>query len=451
MDYTLSNENFDCPIEKIQNIKELNSNVHSSYLNEENNVFNWKNKNQIHKNKCKNLNKKEKKKNFEKIKKVKEKKIKNIKFHHDNLNDIKVSNNISREVEIKDNIKSINFQDLLKNDNTNISLNKNLYNKYKVNNNLNQNQFSNINKNMVTSNYEINSNMNMNVNINNINNIYNNLKFLKNNEENFGIKKKSKKNNNNNISSFPQNLSINGKNYKDLNLIDYKGQNPEMYINQPFNFENSFGIFQNNNNYFNIKIVNKNRTNLNYNLIDLSIDNFNSIQKKNCDSEIVQNDNNQSLLLNIQNQTNYYNISLSYFVEKNINKNNYLEKSKDKKFIFMSDVLRYPPVKINQKCNTPYIMNNSNKKKEIDDIILIIKIKISKEEDIEIPIQNNYNNIFLLNSIFEEKGLDRNLIYIVNKEIENVLNLIGNFSHFIISEKSNQNINDVYGFIHNKY
>ena len=265
MDYTLSNENFDCPIEKIQNIKELNSNVHSSYLNEENNVFNWKNKNQIHKNKCKNLNKKEKKKNFEKIKKVKEKKIKNIKFHHDNLNDIKVSNNISREVEIKDNIKSINFQDLLKNDNTNISLNKNLYNKYKVNNNLNQNQFSNINKNMVTSNYEINSNMNMNVNINNINNIYNNLKFLNNNEENFGIKKKSKKNNNNNISSFPQNLSINGKNYKDLNLIDYKGQNPEMYINQPFNFENSFGIFQNNNNYFNIKIVNKNRTYLKYN------------------------------------------------------------------------------------------------------------------------------------------------------------------------------------------
>ena len=286
MDCTLSNENINYPIEKIQNIKKLNWNA------QENNLFNWKNQNQIHKNKYKNPNKKAKKKTFEIVKKVMEKKNKDIKFNNINPNGLEVSNNINREVEIKDIIKYTNFQDLLQNE-INISLNKTLYNKYKVNNNLNQNQLSNLNKNIVTSNYEINSNMNMNLNVKNINNIYNNLIFLNNNEENFGIKRKSNQNNNKNISSFPQNLSINGKNYIDLNLKDYKGENPEMYIKQSFNFENSFGIFKNKNNYFNLKIDNKNRTNLNNNLIDLSIDNFNLIQKKNCDCESLLNNNNQ--------------------------------------------------------------------------------------------------------------------------------------------------------------
>ena len=447
MDCTLSKENLDFPIEKIQNIKKINWNAYSSNSNEENYLFNLKNQNQKHKNKYKNANKKEKKKTFEKVKKVMEKKNKDIiKLNNIDPNGLEVSNNINRKVEIKDNIKYTNYQDLIQNDN-NIPLNKTLYNKYKVNN-LNQNQLSNLNKNIVISNYEINSNMNMNLNIKNINNIYNNLIFLNNNEENFRTKRKRKNNNNKIVSSFPQNLSINGKNYIDLKLKDYKGENPEMYIKKSFNFENPFGIFKNNNNYFNLKIDNKNRTNLNYNLIDLSIDNFNLIQKKNIDCDSLLNNNNQSLFLNIQNQENNSNINLSYFVEKNVNKINNLEKSNNKKFIFMSDILKYPPVKINQKCKTPYIIHNSNKNKEIDDIILIIKIKISETDNLEIPIQKN--DLLLLNSYFEEKGLDRNQINNINKEIEKILNLLDNFSHFIISEKSNQNINDVYGFIHNK-
>ena len=70
MDCTLSNENLDFPIGKVQNIKKLNWNTYSSNSNEENNFFNLKNQNQIHKNKYKNPNKKEKKKTFEKVKKV---------------------------------------------------------------------------------------------------------------------------------------------------------------------------------------------------------------------------------------------------------------------------------------------------------------------------------------------------------------------------------------------
>ena len=452
MDCTLNNEKKNYPIEKMQNTKESNWKVDSSYSKEENNFFDCKNQKKIHKNKYINAKKKEKKKHYKMTKKVKEKKNNDIKFNNINSNDLKASNNINGEVEINDNINYTNFQDLLQND-INIHLNKNLYSKNKDNKNLNQNQFSNIKKNIDISNYAIHQNMNMKLNINNINNIYNNLIFLNNNENNFGIKKKNKKKNNKNISSFPQNLSINGKIYTDFSLIDYKGENPGMYINNPFNFENSFGIFNNNNNYSyknNLKIDNKNITNLNYNLIDLSIDNFNSIQKKNYYDQSIINNNNQSLLINMKNQTNNYKINSS-FVEENINKINYLEKSKDKKFIYMSDILKYPPFKINQKWKTPYIVHNSNINNEIDEIIFKIKIKISeKEKDIEIPIRKNNNHLSLLNSLFEEKGLNRNQINNINKEIENVLNLLDNYSQFIINKESNQNINDIYGFIYNK-
>ena len=452
MDCTLNNEKNNYPIEKMQNTKESNWKVDSSYSKEENNFFDCKNQKKIHKNKYINVKKKEKKKHYKMTKKVKEKKNNDIKFNNINSNDLKASNNINGEVEINDNINYTNFQDLLQND-INIHLNKNLYSKNKDNKNLNQNQFSNIKKNIDISNYAIHQNMNMKLNINNINNIYNNLIFLNNNENNFGIKKKNIKKNNKNISSFPQNLSINGKIYTDFSLIDYKGENPGMYINNPFNFENSFGIFNNNNNYSyknNLKIDNKNITNLNYNLIDLSIDNFNSIQKKNYHDQSIINNNNQSLLKNMKNQTNNYKINSS-FVEENINKINYLEKSKDKKFIYMSDILKYPPFKINQKSKTPYIIHNSNINNEIDEIIFKIKIKISeKEKDIEIPIMKNNNHLSLLNSLFEEKGLNRNQINNINQEIENVLNLLDNYSQFIINKESNQNINDIYGFIYNK-
>ena len=167
-------------------------------------------------------------------------------------------------------------------------------------------------------------------------------------------------------------------------------------------------------------------------------------------NQSIINNNNQSLLINMKNQTNNYKINSS-FVEENINKINYLEKSKDKKFIYMSDILKYPPFKINQKWKTPYIVHNSNINNEIDEIIFKIKIKISeKEKDIEIPIRKNNNHLSLLNSLFEEKGLNRNQINNINQEIENVLNLLDNYSQFIINKESNQNINDIYGFIYNK-
>ena len=105
----------------------------------------------------------------------------------------------------------------------------------------------------------------------------------------------------------------------------------------------------------------------------------------------------------------------------------------------MSDILSCPPIKINQKCTKPFIMNNLDKKKEI---LLNIKIK-KKESDnyIELPIREEEDPILIL----ENLQLDLNEIQKkkIIKDIEYSLRIIKHFNNLYIENDSLNIINKI--------
>ena len=210
----------------------------------------------------------------------------------------------------------------------------------------------------------------------------------------------------------------------------------------------------------NYKEINRNINNENFN--NLYIKNFNEVKNsfKN-DNAIYQNKMYDTIFYSkIKNKNNKENKFINYnlpiencnlinFVEENINKINF-QKSKEKKYILMSDILKKAPLKLNPR-SKPFIINNINKKENNfeDKVILNLKVKIPNEKnDLIIPLRKNDNSFTLLN-ILKEKVLDRNQFNIIFNEVQNAINLIQNFSHFIIMKNSIDSMNKIYNFIHN--
>ena len=210
----------------------------------------------------------------------------------------------------------------------------------------------------------------------------------------------------------------------------------------------------------NYKEINRNINNENFN--NLYIKNFNEVKNsfKN-DNAIYQNKMYDTIFYSkIKNKNNKENKFINYnlpiencnlinFVEENINKINF-KKSKEKKYILMSDILKKAPLKLNPR-SKPFIINNINKNENNfeDKIILNLKVKIPNEKnDLIIPLRIN-DNYFILLNILKEKVLDRNQFNIIFNEVQNAINLIQNFSHFIIMKNSIDSMNKIYNFIHN--
>ena len=218
-------------------------------------------------------------------------------------------------------------------------------------------------------------------------------------------KKKKRKNINFNYNKINDNTIITNGN----NIIN------QLFVNR-FEYHNIYNnIFshlnsnmENYNNYSNINYNNNKKTTLKNNSI---------LSKSN-------------ILSNLKNQKN----SKSECIEKN-----YEEKKFKKKYIYMSDILSCPPIKINQKCTKPFIMNNQDKKKEI---LLNIKIK-KKESDnyIELPIREEEDPILIL----ENLQLDLNEIQKkkIIKDIEYSLHIIKHFNNLYIENDSLNIINKI--------
>ena len=299
--------------------------------------------------------------------------------------------------------------------------------------------------------YKENSNKNYyeNINENNSNLSKRNnhiIKEIKNNKEVNKIKNDEEKNSKENENEESLKKSIkNNLNLEQKNILKNIEKNNYSNIN----------LLGNGN--INYKEINRNINNENFN--NLYIKNFNEVKNsfKN-DNAIYQNMYDNIFYSKIKNNKenkfiNYNlpidNCNLIHFVEENINKINY-QKSKEKKYILMSDVLKKSPLKLNPR-SKPFVINNINKNENNfeDKVILNLKVKIPNEKnDLIIPLRKNDNSFTLLN-ILKEKVLDRNQFNIIFNEVQNAINLINNFSHIIIMENSIDSINKIYNFIHN--
>lgn len=79
-----------------------------------------------------------------------------------------------------------------------------------------------------------------------------------------------------------------------------------------------------------------------------------------------------------------------------------------------------------------------------NDIILNKKILINNKELI-ISISKYYDHLSITNILIEKLRIDRNQIKKIEKDIQNALKIINNFSKLIINDESNivmKNIND---------
>ena len=179
-------------------------------------------------------------------------------------------------------------------------------------------------------------------------------------------------------------------------------------------------------------------------------------------NNIVKNDNNFYTNL-FDNYYYYQNNNRKSKIESNKNVNNNIEKPQNlnynmtknpeeknkKKYIYMSDILSCPPIRINPKCSTPFMIDNNNRNK--NNILLNIKIKLPNSNNfIEIPLRDNDNPISLINKL----NMDLSVIekYIIYEKIENSINFIKHFNDLIISY-NNKNFYELNNFIinHNSY
>lgn len=258
-----------------------------------------------------------------------------------------------------------------------------------------------------------------------------------------------------NIIFFPNDLKTTKKNKKKNKK---KNQNKKMINNcENQNFQKYNSIILNP--YINEQ--NKNNT-LNYNntiFINPNINNkipninYNSIIKTNKNNYNFFIDNNYFLKNNIKSNLEYNknsnnNIEKTQHLKDNTRKN--LEDKNMKKFIYMSDILACPPIRINPKCSRPFIINNNIRNN--NDILLNIKIKLSNSNNyIEIPLRENDNPLSLINKLNMDLSLiEKNEIY---EKIENSLNIIKHFNDLIISCNNNKNIYELNNYInnHNSY
>ncbi len=239
------------------------------------------------------------------------------------------------------------------------------------------------------------------------------------------------KNYNNDI-FFPNDSQIRKKNNKKKK----KRKN----INFNYNKINDNTIITNENNFINQLFVNRFECHNLYNNIfshlNSNMENYNiysNINYNNNKKTTLKNNSilsKSNILSNLKNQNN----SKSENIEKN-----YEEKKLKKKYIYMSDILSCPPIKINQKCTKPFIINNQDKKKEI---LLNIKIKKTESDNyIELPIREEEDPILILDNLkLDLQEIQKKKII---KDIENSLNIIKHFKNLYIENDSLNIINKI--------
>ena len=389
MDFLINNQSNNYSIQEMKNY----GNQNEKYWNSQ-------------KGKKKTKSRKEQKK-YKKIKQMngKETLIHNINLKEKNSNYYKIKdfNEINNQEEL---IKNNEEQNENKHYLTNISYNN-------INDYLFQNQIQNSNKKNKGNNYLLKIN-------------------------NFNIKNFYIENGNSEQKKLINNIKTNNSN---INLYDNSNNNE---INRNLNNEYNGNLY--------IKNI-KEKENPNNNIFKNELflnDNINQFKIKN--NNINIQNNNQFVNYNLPNIENYNNkINIINFVEENINNNSL--KQKEKKYIFMSNILKKAPLKLNPK-SKPFIINNNinnneNIIEEKNKVILNLKIKIPNEKnDLIIPLQDNDNFFSILSTFTEKKVLDRNQCNIILKEVNKAINLIKNFSHIIIKDNSINSMNKIYDFIH---
>ena len=211
-------------------------------------------------------------------------------------------------------------------------------------------------------------------------------------------------------------------------------------INFNYNKINDNTIITNENNIINQLFVNRFECHNLYNNIfwhlNSNMENYNiysNINYNNNKKTTLKNNSilsKSNILSNLKNQNN----SKSENIEKN-----YEEKKFKKKYIYMSDVLSCPPIKINQKCTKPFIINNQDKKKEI---LLNIKIKkIDSDNYIELPIREEEDPLVILDNLkIDLQEIQKKKII---KDIEYSLNIIKHFNTLYIENDSLNIINKI--------
>ena len=312
----------------------------------------------------------------------------------------------------------------------------------------------------IEKNYNINSSknndMNLILNSNNTDSINDKTKIYDTNLNSHKLKEQKREEN---IIFFPNDLKTTKKNNKKKK----KNNKNNKMIN---NLENE--KFENYNNdtlnpYVNEQIGNNNYLKYNNTIYtNPNIINNYKISNINNNNNIVKNDNNFYTNL-FDNYYYYQNNNRKSKIESNKNVNNNIEKPQNlnynmtknpeeknkKKYIYMSDILSCPPIRINPKCSTPFMIDNNNRNK--NNILLNIKIKLPNSNNfIEIPLRDNDNPISLINKL----NMDLSVIekYIIYEKIENSINFIKHFNDLIISY-NNKNFYELNNFIinHNSY
>ncbi len=261
-----------------------------------------------------------------------------------------------------------------------------------------ENSFCDLN----TKNYNDFNKLNLSKNYNNDNLFLNDTEQRKKKNKR---KKKRKKNNSNKIN--------------DCNIINKNNSIIQIYSNQ-IDGQNTY------NNIFS-------------NLNSTKINNFNIYSNNYYNNEKPDKKNNSYLSKFLRDSNNLNNKELNSKNE-NLGKNMKEQKEKDtsKKYIYMSDILSCPPIKINQKCTKPFIINKQVKNK----ILLNIKIKIPNSDNyIEIPIREEedpeliIDNLKLVLNEYQKKKLI--------EDIKNSIKFIINFNNLSIGNNSLDIVNTI--------
>ena len=317
----------------------------------------------------------------------------------------------------------------------------------------------------LTNSYNINSvekiEKNQNFYINKSNDLYENYEYyLKNiDKQNYFKYELNLENNYNNVVFFPNDFKRgkkkNKKKKKKNNLINNNNINiiNNYYVDIGNNINNIIKVpnhLINPNNYI-ISNLNSNINNYNYN--SNSNINYNNIEKTNKKSNIILSNQNLIKKKNVfkikKDNSHYFNENKlgenieqkisEPFLNENIDKKEEKVKENKRKYIYMSDILACPPIKINQS-SKPFIINEQYKKPEI---LLNIKIKIPNSNNfIEIPLREDENPYLIFNNL--KLNSTDEIKKIIYEKIEYSIYLIKYFKNLALSRYSVNQINELF-------
>lgn len=387
-------------------------------------------------------------KNKKKSRKKKERKKKNFEMKNENLIDTSFDEinqnqfnecNMFNTNQIFSNSQNLNVNKEIESEETTSfasdnNLSSNLTNSYNINSVEKKQRYVNNNRNDIYENYV---------------NYLKNIDRQKYYEHEISLDK-----NYNNVVIFPNDLKLGKKNNKKKKKKNHLKNNNNIniinnyYVDMGNNINNIINIPNNLSKENNYMISNLN-SNINYNYNSNSNINYNNIEKTNKNSQIIfsgQNFFNKKNGLSIkQDNSNYFNENKikENIEQSNINSKSILDKKNEnenrKKYIYMSDILAYAPIKINQS-SKPFIINEQYKKKQI---LLNLKIKIPNSDNyIEIHLKEDENPLLIFNNLkLDSTDSIKKIIY---EKIEQSIYLIKYFKNLALTSNSVNEINELY-------